>query len=250
MSGRDLSFDPLAPRTRLSDDVARRILERITADDLGPGERLPSERELGEQFGVSRTVIREAVRALAAKGVIEVRSGSGLRVAAVGAGAVTESMSLFLRGIELPYAKVHEVRWLVELEIARLAASRASAAEVDALAANLEQMASSLDDVAAVADLDGEFHRLLAACTQNELYLVILDAMGDVLREVRRRTLAIPGRPSLALEAHRRILAAVRANDADLAVRAMTDHLRDSRERWEEALAASGDVPPEAAGAS
>ena len=74
------------------------MLETILSQRLQVGDRLPSERELGEQFGVSRTVVREAVRALVAKGVIEVRSGSGLRVAAVDAAAVSESMSLYLRG--------------------------------------------------------------------------------------------------------------------------------------------------------
>src|ERR1044072_4366305 len=99
----------------------------IASNDLKPGDALPSERELGEQFGVSRTVIREAVRALAAKGVIDVRTGSGLRVAACGAATVSESMSLFMRGRStLDYPKVHEVRAMLEVEVAGLAAERAS----------------------------------------------------------------------------------------------------------------------------
>src|SRR4026209_613230 len=99
-------------RARLSDQVAQLMLDAILEQRLEPGDRLPSERELGEQFGVSRTVVREAVRALAAKGVIDVRTGSGLRVAAVDAAAVSESIGLYLRGGSLEYAKVHEVRKL------------------------------------------------------------------------------------------------------------------------------------------
>ena len=91
-------FDPVVREPRLSDKVAEMMLETILSNRLQVGDRLPSERELGEQFGVSRTVVREAVRALVAKGVIEVRSGSGLRVAAVAASAVSESMSLYVRG--------------------------------------------------------------------------------------------------------------------------------------------------------
>ncbi len=75
-------FPRVTREPRLSDKVAELLLETILSPGLQPGDRLPSERELGEQFGVSRTVIREAVRALAAKGVINVRTGSGLRVAA------------------------------------------------------------------------------------------------------------------------------------------------------------------------
>ena len=91
-------FEQVAREPRLSDKVADMMLATILSNRLQVGDRLPSERELGEQFGVSRTVVREAVRALVAKGVIEVRSGSGLRVAAVDAAAVSESMSLYLRG--------------------------------------------------------------------------------------------------------------------------------------------------------
>ena len=100
------------------------MLDTILSKRLQVGDRLPSERELGEQFGVSRTVVREAVRALVAKGIIEVRSGSGLRVAAVDAAAVSESMSLYLRGGAFDFEKVHEVRALLEMHIAGLAAER------------------------------------------------------------------------------------------------------------------------------
>src|ERR671925_600852 len=94
-------FEQVRRQPRLSDKVAEMMLNTILSRRLTVGDRLPSERELGEQFGVSRTVVREAVRALVAKGVIEVRSGSGLRVAAVNASTVQESMSLFLRDAPL-----------------------------------------------------------------------------------------------------------------------------------------------------
>src|SRR6266545_3035987 len=99
-------FDLVERQPRLSDKVASMMLETILSRRLRPGDRLPSERELGEQFGVSRTVIREAVRALVTKGVIEVRSGSGLRVAAVEASAVRESMSLFMHGGGIEFHRV------------------------------------------------------------------------------------------------------------------------------------------------
>src|SRR4051794_37491282 len=94
-------FEEVAREPRLSDKVVLRMGETIRARGLAPGTPLPSERELGEQFGVSRTVIREAVRALAAKGIVEVRSGSGLRVAAIGEQTVSESLSWFIRGARL-----------------------------------------------------------------------------------------------------------------------------------------------------
>src|SRR5262245_11923930 len=91
-------FDQVAREPKLADKVADLMLARILSGELGVGDRLPSERELGDQFGVSRTVVREAVRALLAKGVLDVRAGSGLRVVAVGPATVSESMNLYVRG--------------------------------------------------------------------------------------------------------------------------------------------------------
>ena len=134
------------------------MLKTILSERLNVGDRLPSERELGEQFGVSRTVVREAVRALAAKGVIEVRTGSGLRVAAVDAAAVRESMSLFLHGIGLDFEKVHEVRSLLEVHLAGLAAERASDDDIAQLRETHKRM-SAAADVEAASLIDLEFHR-------------------------------------------------------------------------------------------
>src|SRR6266550_8265050 len=126
-------FPQVTREPRLSDKVADLMLETILSRKLMAGDRLPSERELGEQFGVSRTVVREAVRSLVAKGLIEVQSGSGLRVAAVGPAAVRESMRLFLRAGQLDFEKVHEVRAVLEVHIAGVAADRATTADIEQL---------------------------------------------------------------------------------------------------------------------
>ena len=94
------------------------MLDAILEQRLEPGDRLPSERELGEQFGVSRTVVREAVRALVAKGVIEVISGSGLRIAEASPRTVRESLSLYLHNSTLDYERMHEVRAVLEVHMA------------------------------------------------------------------------------------------------------------------------------------
>src|SRR4029079_11682403 len=99
-AGRIVNAEPFAQLSReptLVERVAGSILDRIVAGELKPGDKLPSERELGEQFGVSRTVVREAVRGLTGRGVVTVRAGSGLRVAAIDPAAVSESLALLLR---------------------------------------------------------------------------------------------------------------------------------------------------------
>jgi GntR family transcriptional repressor for pyruvate dehydrogenase complex len=224
-------FEP-ASRALLSDQVANMILETITSGSMAPGDKLPSERELGEQFEVSRTVVREAVRSLAAKGIIEVRSGSGLRVAHIDASNVTESMSLFVRGMRLDYDKIHEVRALIEIEVAALAAERADEEDLRRIADNLDRTEASLDDEQRVADLDVQFHREVAIATHNELHVLMLDSIEDVLLEVRRSTLSRAGRPGEALVAHRRIADAISERSPDAARDAMREHLEDSYRLW------------------
>jgi GntR family transcriptional repressor for pyruvate dehydrogenase complex len=229
---------PRSPSARLSDKVADELLSSITVRGLRPGDKLPSERELGEQFGVSRTVVREAVRALAAKGLIDARSGSGLRVAEVPARAVSESMSLYLRGRDrLAYTQIHEVRSMIETSVAGLAAERATEQDIGLLREVCERMGEALDDLEWVSRADVDFHRTLAQLTHNELWVIMLDSIGDVLLEIRRATLDVPGRPLKGLLAHREILGAVERRDASAAREAMRLHLADSVTVWQSSAA-------------
>jgi GntR family transcriptional repressor for pyruvate dehydrogenase complex len=224
-------FEQVAREPRLSDKVADMMLETILSRRLRVGDRLPSERELGEQFGVSRTVVREAVRALVAKGVIEVRSGSGLRVAAVGAAAVSESMSLFLHGGGLEFEKVHEVRRVLEVHIAGLAAERAGAEDVASIRDVHERMQQEAADVEAAARDDLEFHRRIARATHNELYLLLMDSIGNSLIDIRRENLGSGSAPA-TLEQHAQIFERIEAGDADGARAAMSAHLDAVADFW------------------
>jgi GntR family transcriptional repressor for pyruvate dehydrogenase complex len=224
-------FEQVSREPRLSDKVAEMMLETILSRRLDVGDRLPSERELGEQFGVSRTVVREAVRALVAKGVIEVRSGSGLRVAAVDAAAVSESMSLFLRGGGIDFEKVHEVRLLLEMHIASLAAERATEDDVGRLREVHARMEREAGDVEAAARDDLEFHRLIALATHNELYLILMDSIGSSLIDIRRENLGSGSAPA-TLEQHAEVLDRIADHDADGARKAMASHLESVADFW------------------
>jgi GntR family transcriptional repressor for pyruvate dehydrogenase complex len=224
-------FPQVRREPRLSDKVADTMLETILSRKLEVGERLPSERELGEQFGVSRTVVREAVRALVAKGLIEVRSGSGLRVAAVDAATVSESMGLFLRGGTLDFAKVHEVRRMLEVHIAGAAAERRTDDDVAAMSEVCGQMEAALDDVEAASLHDLEFHRAIARATHNELYLVLLDSIGRALIDIRRENLSA-GSGDETVRLHRAILDRIAAGDVSGARSAMSQHLDSVEQFW------------------
>jgi GntR family transcriptional regulator, transcriptional repressor for pyruvate dehydrogenase complex len=227
----EVLFEQVSREPRLSDKVAEMMLETILSHRLKVGDRLPSERELGEQFGVSRTVVREAVRALVAKGVIEVRSGSGLRVAAVDAAAVSESMSLFLRGGDIDFERVHEVRRLLEVHIAGLAAERATDEDIAQLAAVHERMRRETGDVEAAARDDLEFHRGIARATHNDLYLLLLDSIGSALIDIRRENLGSGSAPA-TLDQHERVLERIAAHDEVGARAAMSDHLDAVGDFW------------------
>ena len=230
-------FEQVTREPRLSDKVAEMMLDTILSRRLAVGDRLPSERELGEQFGVSRTVVREAVRALVAKGVIEVRSGSGLRVAAVDAAAVSESMSLFMHGGGIEFEKVHEVRTVLEVHIAGLAAERASDEDLARLRQVHERMQDEAADVAAAALDDLEFHRMIARATHNDLFLLLMDSIGSTLIDIRRENLGSGAAPE-TLGQHERILERITAHDVDGARTAMSAHLEGVAAFWKEQRAA------------
>jgi GntR family transcriptional repressor for pyruvate dehydrogenase complex len=224
-------FSQLSREPTLAERVAESILKRIVGGELKPGDKLPSERELGEQFGVSRTVVREAVRGLTGRGVVAVRAGSGLRVAAIDPAAVSESLALLLRGHhELDYPYVHEVRVMLEVETAGLAAERANDADVEGLRRAAEAMEHARSsEQAAVSDLD--FHRAIARATRNPFFLVLHDAIGDALIAVRRENHASGGRDN-AVEAHRQIVACIAAHDRPGAEAAMRNHLEVVEKIW------------------
>lgn len=225
---------PVARAPRLSDRVADMMLETILERELQPGDPLPSERDLGDQFGVSRTVIREAMRSLSARGVVSSLPGRGLVVAALDPEDVTSSMSLYLRGQRhLPYERIHEVRSALEVDVAGLAAERATAADIAKLHEAHQRMAVAVDDVEVASQADVDFHRAVAESTDNDLFLIMLDSIGGVMLEIRRVTLGLPNDAQVGTEQHERILAAIESHDVEGARAAMHEHLETALHAWQ-----------------
>ncbi len=221
-------------RPRLADEVADRMLRAIIDQVWKPGDRIPSEFALADQFGVSRTVIREALRTLGGKGVLSSRSGKGMRVVAVTDSSLPDAMKLFLRNrARWHYLEVHEVRALFEVQVAGLAAERASEDEVQRLADLCDQMSDALDDTGSASRLDLEFHRAVAAATHNALCQVMLDAIAEALIEIRLETFGPHGRAREALRSHIEILEGIRAHDVPKTREAMARHLTDVADYWQ-----------------
>jgi len=234
----DVRYPTLERAPTLSDRVTESVLQMITSNALKPGDRLPSERDLGVRFGVSRTVVREAVRSLAAKGVLDVRSGSGAIVARVGSDTASQTLRLFVQGArggtddELHYEQINDVREMLETRVARIAARAAGPADLERLRDLHRQMKAAKGDVEKASALDVAFHREIAVATRNPLFVVIIDSIEPALLEIRRKTLGSPGRPNKALRAHQLILDRIVAGDPEGAEAAMNEHLADSRAVW------------------
>jgi GntR family transcriptional repressor for pyruvate dehydrogenase complex len=222
----DRAFEEMERPRPLPQRVADQVLKKILHEGMQPGDQLPSERELAAQFGVSRTVIREGIRSLAGKGVVEVGAGRGIRVARVGMSAVQESIGLFLHSRPAwSYRNLHEVRATIEVEVAGLAAERRTDEDLRLLKAELDEMERVIADTDAASMEDLQFHRELARCTDNEFYLVALDALVAPLLQVRRSAFGPGGRINEALGEHSAIFEYVAAGDSQGAREAMRGHL-------------------------
>lgn len=229
---KDGVFSAVARDPSLVEKVTDALLQSIRSGDLEPGDQLPSERDLGDQFAVSRTIIREALRVLQAKGLIDVRSGRGALVAAVPASHITETIELFLQGAQaqdlLDAQKISEVRSTLEVRMVELACERATATDLEKMQRSIDAMVAA-DDVEEASKHDVAFHRLIAEATYNALFVLLLDSIGSVLLELRRRSLSVDGRVHRAALDHQRVLDALVARDVAASRRAMLDHLEDSQ---------------------
>ncbi len=220
--------------------IAEQIEQLIVSGALRSGDRLPTERELAEQFQASRTAVREAMKTLAQKGLVDMRPGRGTVVIDGTAQALRHSLGLVLRvGRAGCQDELVEVREILEPEIAALAAARATEEHLAALQAAVQVMDASLDDADAYIAADNDFHRTLAKATQNSLILAFVDSIVDLLSEQRKQIFSVPGGPVRGQMHHKRILDALRCHDAEAARAAMHAHLRQVRADVGTALASN-----------
>lgn len=221
---------------RLSDRVAAQLQGMIRSNAIQPGEKLPSERELCELLGVSRTVVREGVRSLVAKGLLEVRRGGGTVVRSPDPALASEMMTMLLgAGSDIAFTHVQEVRRLLEVEIAERASGRRDDADLERMETQLALMVEHTADPERWAEADVAFHAAIATATHNPLYPVLLGSIADMLIEVRRTGIRLPDTPAKAYQHHQNIFTAIKARDRVGARKAMQSHLRESEETFQKA---------------
>ncbi|HEX8732532.1 MAG TPA: FadR/GntR family transcriptional regulator [Ktedonobacterales bacterium] len=229
-----LSFQPLnTPKQGLDKRIVAYIQQRIERGELRSGDRLPAERELAAQLGVSRTVLREALHTLAAYGLVDLQHGRGVFIAAGSAQAAAQRLTLAMISEETaPWLhELFEIRRTLEGVAAEWAALRATPQQIEELRANLVEGLAIYHspglDAAAAGALDARFHASLAAATNNRVLMSLMAALVDELAMARERSLAIPGRALRSLHQHESIVMAIEERDAAAARRAMLEHLND-----------------------
>jgi GntR family transcriptional regulator, sialic acid-inducible nan operon repressor len=223
-------------RQKLSDEVRRGLLDLIKSGAVGLGEPLPSERELMEQFRVGRPAIREAMQSLETIGLIEIRHGGRARVSEPSVGRmvdqISETMKHLLANSPASLENLKEARATFEREMARIAARRRSAADLERLSEILAEQSLAADDPARFRMLDGFFHSEIARVSGNPIFGALIDALFRWLSDFHVDLVSVPGLEQLTLAEHQEILAAITRADADGAARAMGDHLMRANELY------------------
>jgi len=225
-------FRTVVRNTTLVQRAQEQIENLIFSGALAGDSRLPAERELGKMLGVSRTVVREAVRSLAAKGLVEVRTGAGTFVRHLGADLVKAPLDLLLRASALKYEEIDELRTALEVKIAELAARRARAEDIQAMQETIETLKNPRITAREYAEADVAFHSRLASASQNPLFMALVNSLNDVMIEVRIRAASSLGDVARerAVFYHSEILDRVKAGDVDGARARMLEHLAFARE--------------------
>jgi GntR family transcriptional repressor for pyruvate dehydrogenase complex len=220
------SYHPIA-RRKVYEQVAEQLLGQIGARRLKPGDVLPPERELTESFGVGRSSIREALRMLESQGVIAAVNGGSFVVADAASPLNSSLRLMFTLDDGTGMQQLFELRRILEVEAAALAAERHSAHHLDEMDAALEEMAFALNDNGGdrFIDADLRFHLAVAEATGNRLVLHSMQAVRDLVRRALMTVFVVPQSPESAVVEHRAIRAAIASGDPSRARQEMTNHL-------------------------
>jgi len=216
-------------RRKLYQEVEQRLLERIRSGEIGPGQQLPSERELMEQFGVGRPAVREALQSLERSGIVEIAHGERARVLLPTAGSLIEQIAdgarhlLRMQPDTLEHLK--DARVFLETGMARLAAQRASDDDIQRLRQRLDEHRQALSQLDLFLHRDMAFHREVARISGNPIFPAIVEALFQWAGEYYQAIVRAPGAEDVTLAEHQRLFDAIAARDPVAAEQAMRDHL-------------------------
>jgi len=224
-------------RSSLYDDIADELERLIHEEKLQAGHKLPSEQELAQQFGVSRNILREALKTLKARGLVSVRNGAGTFVERATPEVLISAFDRFVRLTDVTTRHLFELRCAIEVTACGLAAEHADQPHIDKLETIIANMRAHQSDVRRWTKEELAFHFTIAEATKNPLFPCFIEALATGLAELFATGFYKPGGHKYGIEGHTAILAAIKARSKAKAERAMVAHLNDSRKHLLEAHA-------------
>ncbi len=213
---------------KLYEEIADKLLDQIQCGIFKPGDKLPAERTLAQEYGVNRAVIREAFRSMERMGCVDSRVGGGTYVKVPEISDITDSLSIMLIQGEGPDEGLLETRLILESAIVKLAAARRTREILSELHRNLQDMQIAILRKEEIVNYDKEFHELLADAAGNNSLAAIVALYSDAFLKCMKITNQMEHIPQLTFEQHARILNAVEQKDPAAAVNAMEEHLHDA----------------------
>ncbi len=216
--------DLTVKRTKLADEVVAHLLRMIREGTLGPGDRLPPERQLAQRFQVSRASLRDAIRHLELLGFVDVRQGDGSVIRLPDAETLSQPFLGLLAGHPQAAHDLLEFRRILEPQVAALAARRCTSAQAALLEAAVARQRQRVEGGGRLGVEDVAFHQLIATIARNATVLAVVDTLRHLLEDLRVVHL-IGDQPRLGLQQHERIADAIARGDPDDAAVAMRDHL-------------------------
>ena len=212
-------------RSTLPQEIASQLLLQIKEQELRPGDKLPAERQLAQMMVVSRPVVREALRALALMGVVDIRQGDGTYITSLEPKQLVAHLDFVFAKDSVALTQLIEARRVVETGNVRLAAQRVTEPEIAGIQDLVETLAGCIDDPTRFSETDIALHSAVCAAAGNFLLLQFMSIINTLGQLSRERTGGLRAVREAALQDHQRILDALRAHDADAAEQAMQSHL-------------------------
>ncbi len=229
---------PTLKRTSVSLEAAEAIKALIVSGELGSGDALPPERHLAAMLGISRPSVREALRVLTAMNVVEPRHGGGTYVTSLDPTLLARPINFLLQVEPRTFLHLFEVRQVLEVSAAQLAAPKMTDDVVAELETLADEAAGALRQPNRYSELDFRLHTKIVEAVGNPIYISLYESISDLLLESRRRTARVAAVRRRAHLDHVAIVSALRERDAGAAGRAMQDHLEGMRRVLEEMLSA------------
>jgi GntR family transcriptional repressor for pyruvate dehydrogenase complex len=217
-------------KTRIHEEVVTQVHELIRQGKFKAGDQLPSERELAETFKVSRTSVREALRALETQGLIVSRTGMGNFVADLPIESLVAPLAKLLIQEKDALADVFEMRKLIEPRIASLAAQRATQRDIKRMKEILASQKQAVGRGETGVEADAEFHFAIARATHNQALEKLVSGLMELLSHSREESLQPPDRRRASIEAHRAIFSAIEQHDSRRSQKTMLHHIEQVEE--------------------